>query len=67
MEEACSIYEESISEWIAAIDDYVGGRVGSGNTDLSASNSLSNGAYEFFSSAWDEYVVVPRTLVEQTP
>ena len=65
VEDARSRYEQSVSEWIDAIDDYVAGRDSRGNDHLSASNSFSNGAYEFFSSAWDKYVVVSCALVNQ--
>jgi hypothetical protein len=63
VERARSMYEKSISEWMAAIDDYVVGRASDGNAHLSASDSFSAGAYEVFSSAWDEYVVVSCTIV----
>ena len=65
VEDARSRYERSVSEWIDAIDDYVAGKDSRGNAHLSTSNSFSNGAYEFFSSAWDEYLVVSCDPVGQ--
>ena len=58
-------YMKSLSDWIAAIDSYVQGDYSRGNDHLNSSNAFNNSAYDFFSSAWDEYVVTSCTLIEQ--
>ena len=65
VEETRSAYGSSLSEWLMAIEDYIAGDYDSGNFHLARSSSLGKTANELFSDAWDEYVVISCTLIQQ--
>jgi hypothetical protein len=65
VETARGNYEESIYEWMTAMDYYIEGDSIRGNAHLGVSNSLYIDAGVLLSSGWDEYVVTSCSLIEQ--
>ena len=64
-EAALSGYEESVYEWMTAIDYYAAGDRVRGNSHLALSNALYSNAGDLLSSGWDEYIVTSCTIIEQ--
>ncbi|MEE9324593.1 MAG: hypothetical protein V3U90_03450 [Dehalococcoidia bacterium] len=57
-------YIDSYSQWLTAIDAYIQKNYSLGNFHLRKSNNLEDEAFQLFSNAWDEYIVVSCELVE---
>ena len=65
VEEVRQLYIKGYSRWISAIDYYISGANGLGNSDLMLSNNLRSQGFDGLVAEWEKYVVAPCTLIEE--